>query len=149
MTKLENDFIAILFDHISKAYVDNRKIFISIYAGFYEAYKYYEPANITFPGESQPIYLIAIQLAFYLNIETDVMYDGYVMKPVQACLTTEEGIPMVTKYIAFGQAGYDCFRAGGILESHISDPIFAPLLTLYDRDCNNFGDDLKEIRSLS
>jgi len=61
------------------------------------------------------------------------------MSPQLPCLTTDEGTPMVTKYIAFGQAGYDCFRAGGILESHISDPIFAPLLTLYEKDCVNLG----------
>jgi hypothetical protein len=139
MTKLDDVFIDILFDHIIKVYLDNRRIFISIYTKFYEAYNYYEPTNITFPGVSQPIYLIAIQLAFYLGIETEVMYDGYIMSQQLPRLTTDEGTPMVTKYIPFGQAGYDCFRAGGILESHISDPIFAPLLTLYEKDCVNLG----------
>ena len=105
------------FDHISKVYLDNRRIFISIYTRFYEAYNYYEPANITFPGVSQPIYLIAIQLAFYLGIETKVMVDGYIMEPQMPRLTTDEGTPMVTKYIPFGQAGFDCLRAGGILHN--------------------------------
>ena len=47
---------------------------------------------------------------------------------------------MITKYIAFGQAGCDCFCAGGVLESHISEPVFPPLLTLYEKDSVNLGD---------
>jgi len=142
LTGIESEFIKLIETHLRDIYAENRSIFCEIYSSFYELYEYYKPTTITFPGESHPIYLVAIQLAYYLNIKTSVMYDGYIIEPVTPILTTKDGDPLVGKYIAFGNAGYDCFNAGGIAKSHISDPIFPPLLTLCKPEHDSLGDEI-------
>ena len=142
LTGLEKNFLLLIIDRITSIYRENIIIFQRIYTRFSEAYDHYSPISITFPGESHPIYLIAIQLAYYLGIRTYVMHDGYITDPTLPCLVTNDGEVMVTEYIPFGQAGYDCFCAGGIDKSHISKVTFPPLLMLYDSACDKLGDEV-------
>jgi len=127
LKEIDSDFLSLLWRYIKNIYLMDLDNYRKIYYTFLEAYKHYKPKVIVFPGENHPIYLIAIQLASSLGIQTRVMYDGNMVYPIKAVLKSENLNPIVTKYYPFGEAGKYLMQIGGIETSHQTKVITPPM----------------------
>lgn len=106
-----------LFTHFMRSfYAQNRHFYVRTYAIYRELFEYYQPKMVTFPGETHFSYLIGLQVAKALGIETLLIPDGYqtLNDPSLFYMDQDNQGHLCDKFMAFGQAHLDLLLRSGV-----------------------------------